>query len=143
MRKRLALPVLTALALAACASTETGDTAAAPEGRDCFNADNVSGYTYIDNQHVGISVGANRKYILTTMFNARDLDWTQAIALRSTSSWVCTGNGLDLQLHTRGPLHQTFAITNVARAPKKCRWKHWRRRCTENALASWKTNARV
>lgn len=116
MRKRLALPVLTALALAACASTETGDTAAAPEGRDCFNADNVSGYTYIDNQHVGISVGANRKYILTTMFNARDLDWTQAIAIRSTTSWICTGNGLGVEVIGGNP-QRNYPITAIERAP--------------------------
>lgn len=116
MRMRLALPLLAALALAACASTEAGDTAAAPEGRDCFNADNVSGYSYIDAGHVGISVGANRKYILTTMFNARDLDWTQAIAIRSTTSWICTGNGLGVEI-IGGEPRRNYPITAIERAP--------------------------
>lgn len=115
MRLHFALPLLAALALAACASTETGD-AAAPEGRDCFNADNVSGYTPIDNEHVGVTVGANRKYILTTMFNARDLDWTQVIAIRSTTSWICTGNGLGVEIIGGNP-RRHYPITAIERAP--------------------------
>ncbi len=116
MRLRLALPVLAALALGACASTEAGETAAAPEGRDCFNANNVSGYSYIDNEHVGVTVGANRKYILTTMFNARDLDWTQVIAIRSTTSWICTGNGLGVEVIGGNP-RRNYPITAIERAP--------------------------
>lgn len=113
---RFVLPTLAALALAACASTETAENAAPPEGRDCFNARNVSGYTYIDNEHVGISVGANRKYILTTMFNARDLDWTQAIAIRSTTDWICVGNGLGVEV-IGGEPRRNYPITAIERAP--------------------------
>jgi hypothetical protein len=109
--------IAAALALTACATQqETAATSTPPAGRDCFNSDLVSGYTYVDNQHVGINVGANRKYVLTTMFNARDLDWTRAIALRSTSGWICTGNGLGVEVIGGDP-RRTYPITEIVRAP--------------------------
>jgi Family of unknown function (DUF6491) len=103
-----------ALALSACASAEkTAETSA---GRDCFNADMVSGYSYVDERHVTVSVGANRKYTLTTMFNARDLDWTQVIALRSSTGWICTGNGLGVEV-IGGEPRRNYPITTIERAP--------------------------
>ncbi len=105
-----------ALALAACATPQdSASNSASPAGRDCFNSNSVSGYSYIDNQHVGINVGANRRYVLTTMFNARDLDWTQAIALRSSNGWVCTGNGVGVEVIGGDP-RRTYPITAITRA---------------------------
>lgn len=112
---RLSIAILAAAALAACASTET-PSATAPEGRDCFNADSVSGYNNVDENHVTVSVGANRRYTLTTMFNARDLDWTQTIALRSTSGWICTGNGLGVEIIGGDP-RRNYPVTQIERAP--------------------------
>jgi hypothetical protein len=112
-----ALALTAVVALAACA-TEPSDQASAtpPADRDCFNADSVNGFSYVDENHIQLSVGANRKYILTTMFNARDLDWTQAIAVRSTSSWICTGNGLGVEL-IGGEPHRTYPVQEIVRAP--------------------------
>ena len=111
---RLALAAIATLA--ACA-TPAGDQAATPAAdRDCFNSDNVSGFTYIDENHIGLAVGANRKYVLTTMFNARDLDWSQAIAIRSTTNWICTGNGLGVDI-IGGEPRRTYPINEIARAP--------------------------
>lgn len=104
-----------ALALGACAATqETAQTP--PADRDCFNTTAVAGYSYIDENHIGVTVGANRQYILTTMFNARNLDWTQAIAIRSTSNWICTGNGVGVEL-IGGQPQQTYPINRIERAP--------------------------
>lgn len=113
--RKIILALAAAAALSACA-TPPADQATAPEGRDCFNSNSVSGFSYIDENHIQITVGANRKYILTTMFNARDLDWTQAIALRSTTSWICTGNGLGVEV-IGGELHRNYPITAIERAP--------------------------
>lgn len=117
---RLALPAFaalafTTLALAACASAPT-DAAAPAAERDCFNSENVNGFSYIDNEHIGVTVGANRKYILTTMFNARDLDWTHVIAIRSSTSWICTGNGLGVEV-IGGEPRRNYPITAIERAP--------------------------
>lgn len=112
---RMVFLAATALALAGCASSETQTAAAAD--RDCFRPDDVSGYTVIDNNHIGVNVGANRHYVLTTLFNARDLDWTQTIAIRSSTSWICTGNGLGVSL-VGGDFNRTFPVSEIARAPE-------------------------
>jgi hypothetical protein len=114
---RKGLFIVAALALCACATEPSGDQAGATPGpRDCFNADNVSGYGYVDENHVTVSVGANRKYTLTTMFNARDLDWTHSIAIRSTSNWICTGNGLGVEI-IGGEPRRNYPISAIERAP--------------------------
>ncbi len=110
--------IAAALGLTACASPTAGATANTPgEGRDCFQTANVSGYNYIDQHHVRLTVGASRNYILTTTWNARDLDWTQAVALHSTSGWICTGNGLGVELSGGHP-RRTYPITGIAREPE-------------------------
>ncbi len=112
---RLSIAFLAAAALAACASAEP-QSATAPTGRDCFNANSVSGYNNVDQNHVTVSVGANRRYTLTTMFNARDLDWTQVIAIRSSTGWICTGNGLGVEIIGGDP-RRTYPVTAIERAP--------------------------
>lgn len=102
------------LTLAGCASTAT-ENAASAGPRDCFRADNVSGYSVIDDHNIGVRAGA-RSYILTTTWNARDLDWTQAIAIRSTTDWICTGNGLGVDIIGGNP-ERTFPVSSIARAP--------------------------
>lgn len=103
-----------ALALGACATEQAATEPSAD--RDCFNSNSVTGFSYIDENHIGVSVGANRRYILTTMFNARDLDWTQAIAIRSTTTWICTGNGLGVEI-IGGEPRRTYPINGIERAP--------------------------
>jgi hypothetical protein len=102
--------------LAACASSGGTDASQSADGRDCFFADSVSGYNVIDDRHVGLRVGANRNYILTTNWNTRDLDWTRAIAIRTATGRVCTGNGLGVELIGGDP-RRTFAVTSIERAP--------------------------
>ncbi len=104
----------TALLLTACATP--ADETQAPADRDCFNASAASGFSYVDENHIKLSVGANRHYQLTTMFNARDLDWTQAIAIRSTSSWICTGNGLGVEIIGGDP-RRTYPVSAIERLP--------------------------
>ncbi|MGE0739886.1 MAG: DUF6491 family protein [Hyphomonadaceae bacterium] len=106
--------VLCALALSACASTE--QTAQSGEGRDCFRSEQVSGYSLVDDRHIGLSVGASRRYVLTTNWNARDLDWSHAIAIRSTTGLICTGNGLGVDVIGGDP-QRTYAIVGIERAP--------------------------
>jgi hypothetical protein len=104
-----------AAGLVACAAT-TETAGGPPAGRDCFNQDAVTGYSVIDDHTIGVSVGANRRYIFTTDWNASDLDWTQAIAIRSDSSWICTGNGLGVEI-IGGEPRRTYPVDNIARAP--------------------------
>ena len=103
--------------LAACASTDA-DSQQAASATDCFHSEQVNGYDVVDNNHIKLSVGANRDYILTTMWNARDLDWTHAIAIRSSTGRICTGNGLGVSL-VGGDPQRTFPVSQIARAPEE------------------------
>jgi len=113
------LRILTSLiclrTLAACASTSASDGQSA-SSLDCFRSEQVSGYSVIDNHNIGLSVGASRRYVLTTGWNARDLDWTLAIALRSSTGRICTGNGLGVQIIGGDP-QRTYPVTQISRAP--------------------------
>ncbi|MBN8607039.1 MAG: hypothetical protein J0L81_08995 [Caulobacterales bacterium] len=113
--KRL-LAACAALALAGCATPTGVESRAAPPGRDCFHADAVNGYEYVDEHSVAVRVGANRRYILSTEWNARDLNWEHVIAIRSTTSWICTGAGLGVEI-IGGEPRRHYPISSIARAP--------------------------
>ncbi len=113
---KLAITVLAAGALALSACAASTQTAESTEGRDCFRQANVTGYQVIDEHNIGVSVGANRQYILGTAWNARDLDWTQAIALRSSTGWICTGNGLGVEI-LGGEPQRVYPVNSITRAP--------------------------
>lgn len=107
-KRRLAVLVIgAALASSGCAS------APAPTGRDCFLNRQINGYAVIDNHHVRVSVGANRHYVLTTDWNAHDLEWTERIAIRSASDWICTGSGLGVDI-IGGEPRRRYPISAIA-----------------------------
>lgn len=107
--------IAAALLLAACATEPNSEAAG---DRDCFRAANVNGYSVIDDHNVRVTVGASRDYILGTTWNARDLDWTRTIAIRSSTGWICTGNGLGVQI-IGGEPSRTYPITSITRAPEQ------------------------
>jgi hypothetical protein len=109
---RTSMLAFAALALGACTTPPETAQGAPPADRDCFNADQINGYGVVDDRHVRVTVGVNRDYILTTMFNARDLDWTQRIAIRSTTGWICTGSGLGVEV-IGGEPRRTYPISVI------------------------------
>jgi hypothetical protein len=104
-----------ALALSACETT--GATSADSAGRDCFRAEQASGYEVIDDHNVRVRVGPSRSYTLHTSWNMNDLDWTQTLALRSDNGWVCTGNAFGRVDVTGGTLGRTYPIQTITRDP--------------------------
>ena len=116
MRVRTLLLAAAAAGLAACATAQSASMTPS-EGRDCFHADSVSGFSVIDDHNVGISVGASRRYTMHTDWDVSDLDWTQAITLRSDSSWICTGNVFGQVEVTGGSLNRSFPIQTITRDP--------------------------
>ena len=110
--KRMGIAVVAALALSACATSESTQNSAA---RDCFRAEDVSGYSVIDDHNIGVRVGASRNYVLSTSWNARNLDWTHAIAIRSSAGFICTGNGLGVEI-VGGEPRQHYPVNNITRA---------------------------
>ncbi|MGD9815370.1 MAG: DUF6491 family protein [Hyphomonadaceae bacterium] len=111
---RSAFLAATALSLAACASTETASSGATE--RDCFRALDVSGYGVLDEHRIRVTVSPQREYYLTIRQNTRDLDWAHAIAIRSTTSFICVGNGLGVQLMGGDPPFP-YPVTLIERAP--------------------------
>lgn len=104
-----------ALALTACATPTAGHSA--PAGRDCFLNSQVSGYNVIDAHHVRLNAGApNRHYILGTTWDARDLNWAERVAIHSTTDWICTGNGLGVEIIGGDP-RRTYPVTEITREP--------------------------
>lgn len=115
---RILLAAAAALALGACASTNTASTPTGdspPAGRDCFRAASANGFGIVDDHHVRVSVGPSRHYILTTVINTNSLDWSRAIALDGPA-YICTGNGLGV-LITGGEPRQTYAVREIIRDP--------------------------
>lgn len=115
--KHPVIAAIAALALAACAAQTGAEGGGPPAEQDCFHADAVNGYEYIDEHSVAVHVGANRRYILGTEWNARDLNWEHVIAIRSATSWICTGNGLGVEV-VGGDPHRQYPIISITRAPE-------------------------
>ncbi|MGD9967711.1 MAG: DUF6491 family protein [Hyphomonadaceae bacterium] len=102
--------------LAACASSADGSSGQSASARDCFRSEQASGYSIIDDHTVSVRVGASRNYLFRTNWNARDLDWTQAIALRSSTGLICTGNGLGVSIIGGNP-QRSYPVHSIDRAP--------------------------
>lgn len=116
MLRPFLLAAAAALTLAACSSTggETQTASTAPS-QDCFRNDDIFGYGVIDEHNIDVRA-RGRHYIFTTTWNARDLDWTQAIAIRSTTGWICTGNGLGVEIIGGDP-QRRFPVSSITRRP--------------------------
>ena len=109
------LAACAALALTACA-TANQSASNTPGDRDCFSASSINGYNIVDDHNVTVRVGAGRSYNLRLDWNARDLDWSNAIAIQSTTNFICTGNGLGTRIIGGEPRRDYFVreITRVA-----------------------------
>lgn len=85
--------------LLGCMPQDTGPSAAAASGRQCFRAQDVNSFTPVDRNTVDVRVSANRVYRLQLLTDCRDINWSQRIAIRSRgSSWICTGADLGTEL---------------------------------------------
>lgn len=102
---------LAALSLSACASPNSGaDTAA----RDCFRTSDVRGYGVVDEHRVRMRVGGQRAYILIIREDTRRFDPTDAIAVRSSSGYVCVGQTGGVSIVGNDPLFPSF-VTSIER----------------------------
>jgi hypothetical protein len=110
--------VLTAALMAASAGLAPVTTASAANERphqDCFPTRAISGYG-ISGEHTAYLTVGSRHYFLHINDSARDLDWNYSISVRSLSTFICTGNGLGVQLMGGYPPipHQ---VVGIERAP--------------------------
>lgn len=112
---RIAL-IAGALALSACASSTNATASNAGGDRDCFRSLDVRGYSVVDEHRVKLRVSPAREYILTIPQNSRELDWTHAISVRSSSNFICVGDPSGVQLMGGEP-PMPFQVTHIERAP--------------------------
>lgn len=106
--------MLGAALLAGCAMEEEPLTAAAAGANDCFRPDAVSGFTPIDDDTVDVRVGVGRSYRLQLVGTCPDVDWTQQLAIRSRTGWICSG--LDAELIVPSPTGtQTCPVVDIRR----------------------------
>jgi RES domain-containing protein len=114
----LPLVLAAALAAGACTAASEPQTAAASrEGRQCFRAQDVNGFTARNEREVDVTVGANNVYRLELMGRCPDVDWSQTIAIEARgSSWICSGLDAELIVPTAiGP--QRCPVTAIRRIP--------------------------
>lgn len=111
---RPALGAAAALLMLGCAPTQSAESV--DNVRDCFRTVDVSGYSPVDEHRIKVTVSPQREYYLTIQQNVRDLDWAHAIALRSTTSFICTGNGLGVQVLGGDPVFP-YPVTDIERVP--------------------------
>jgi hypothetical protein len=115
MLRSTILAAVTAVALGACTATQTAE-GNAPASRDCFRPLDVRGYGVIDEHTVRVHVSPTREYYLSINAQTRDLDWTHAISIRSTMSFVCVGNGAGVHLMGGDPPFP-YEVVRIERAP--------------------------
>lgn len=106
----------TAAALVAC-TTPQGGAQRTSGDRDCFRTADVSSYGVEDDHRVRVHISPQREYLFTIGQDVRNLDWSHAITIRSTTSFVCVGNGLGVQLVGGDPPFP-YPVTNIERAPQ-------------------------
>lgn len=114
MASRIRLPLAfgaglsASLLVAACATGEDRTRTVAMSRDQCFNANFVSGFTPVDRDTVDIRVGPSRGYRLELNGFCSDINWADAVALRSrTGSFVC------------GPLDAELIVPSIA-GPQRC-----------------------
>ena len=102
---RFLIPLSGLVLVMGCApSPSAPDASRLADGkRQCFAAQQVSGFNAIGRDKVYVTVGARTHYELDVLATCMDIDWTNAVAIRtrSGSSWVC--EGFDAELIVPGP----------------------------------------
>ncbi|MBS0386316.1 MAG: hypothetical protein JSS00_13325, partial [Proteobacteria bacterium] len=115
MNLRLAL--IAALMAASAGMAPLAPAAATPSSPhdDCFPTRAITGYGLVDPHTAYLTVGT-RHYLVRITGDSRDLDYNYAISVRSLSTFICTGNGLGVQLMGGYPPipHQ---VLSIERAP--------------------------
>lgn len=96
---------------ASCATTDEPRSAAASDrGGQCFSARSVNSFRPAGRDAVDVEVSRNQVYRLTLGGGCFDVDWAQAVALRSRSggSFICSAGDAEL------------IVPSIAGRPDRC-----------------------
>jgi len=85
--------------------------------RECFDADNISGFTAPDDKTVYVRATRSRVYELELLGACPNLDWTHTIGLRTRggSNRVCTGMDVDLVVPQDGRMGKLRCAVRAVR----------------------------
>ncbi|WP_114951111.1 DUF6491 family protein [Sphingosinicella terrae] len=113
----LAASLLGTTIVTACAPADGPDSASTRSGdRQCFLPGQVNGFHADDDDHVYVTVGANRIFRLELLGSCPDVDWQTRIGIRSRGggSWVCQGLDAEIVVPDRN-FPRTCPVGNVRR----------------------------
>jgi hypothetical protein len=102
-KAQLIVVVASAAILNTCSTANSAGPAGATSGRQCFNAMSVNGFNAVDDDTVIITTNANTQWKLDIVGACPDIDWSQQIALRTTSgsSFICDSMDAELLVPSR------------------------------------------
>lgn len=89
------------IATAACAPT--APLSGPSPARQCFRAQDVNGFTAVNDRQVNLRVGVNDIWRLDLFARCPDVDWSLRLGIESRgSSWICSG--LDATIIAPSPI---------------------------------------
>lgn len=111
----LTAAVLTTLALAPDASGQSSPPRSSRPRSECFDARFVSSFSAPNDQTVYIKVGTRDVYRLSLFSPCLNVDWTQAIGLKSIagSDWICRGVEAELIVPNRQLGRQRCLVSDI------------------------------
>jgi hypothetical protein len=135
MTHAVAAGALAASLMAAPATRAASKPATEDAAQSCFLADNVNGWTRVDDKTVRVSVGAGRQFDLELMAPPPSSLFQEAIILKAEPSGsVCTGNGLGVSVVTGGiAAAPSYQVVKVTQAPSVKEEREMRRKAKEAA----------
>ncbi len=115
---RLALAVILAASVAGCATAEEPYTSSGYDRyRQCFNARNVNSFRPAGRDAVDVELSRNQVYRLSLGGGCFDVDWAQAVALRSRTGdgFICSALDAELIVPTVGGRNDRCLVTDIRR----------------------------
>lgn len=123
MKATLALAASLAALLTTAGAAQAADAKPAPAKRSCFWAHSVSGFAASDERTVNLRVGVKDIYQLEMLGPCHDVDWANAIGIKSRGSdHICSGLDADI-------------ISPTTLGPRRCQVKSVRKLTTEEIAA--------
>jgi hypothetical protein len=108
-------------ALAGCSALPGGSPGTPHTARDCFNVRSITGFNYIEDDTIRVSVSPSRSYDLETQasscFNLRHAN---TISLSTgPSNFLCVGDGASVSARVVTDQGDRCLVTAVSRAPEE------------------------
>lgn len=90
------------------------DDEGSDKNSECIHVRNITGFNTIDDHHVLFTSGANKKHLVTTFGRCHQLQWSETIAIKSTTNWTCS-NSKDTILYNDGLSPRRCPIADITR----------------------------